>query len=46
MELLNYNVIIKFKVIKFIKLVINNLKFSSIVAKTIVLRSIKLIKFI
>ena len=44
-ELLNYKVIIKLKVVKIIKLVINLLKFTSIVARTIILNSNKLIKF-
>ena len=45
-ELLNYNIIIKFKVIKFIKLVINSLKLINIIARAIIIRSSKLIKFI
>ncbi len=44
-KLLDYKVIIKFKVIKIIKLVIGLLKFINIIAKTIVLTSSKLIKF-
>jgi len=46
MKLLNYNVIIKLKVIKFIKLIINNLKFTSVVARAIILKTSKLIEFI
>jgi hypothetical protein len=38
-ELLNYNVIVKLKVIKPVKLVINNLKFTSVVARAIVVRN-------
>ncbi len=45
-KLLDYNIIVKFKVIKFIKFVINNLKLTSVVARVIVLRSNKLIEFI
>jgi len=44
-ELLDYKVIIKFKVVKIIKLVISLLKLTSIIARTIVLTSSKLIKF-
>ncbi len=44
-ELLDYKVIIKFKIIKVIKLVISLLKFTSIIIRTIVLTSSKLIKF-
>jgi len=44
-ELLDYKVIIKLKVVKFIKLVIGLLKLTSIIARTIVLTSSKLIKF-
>ncbi len=44
-ELLDYKVIIKFKVVKVIKLVINLLKFINVVARIIVLISSKLIKF-
>jgi len=44
-ELLDYKVIIKFKVVKVIELVINLLKFINIIAKTIILTSSKLIKF-
>ncbi len=43
-ELLDYKVIIKFKVIKIIKLVIGFLKLTSIIARTIILISSKLIK--
>jgi len=42
---LDYKVIIKFKIIKIIKLVIGLLKFTNIIARTIVLTSNKLIKF-
>ena len=45
MELLDYKVIIKFKVVKIIKLVIDLLEFTSIIAKTIILINNKLIKF-
>jgi len=44
-ELLDYKVIIKFKVVKIIELVISLLKFTSIIARTIILISSKLIKF-
>jgi len=44
-ELLDYKVIIKFKVVKIIKLVIDLLEFTSIIAKTIILINNKLIKF-
>jgi len=44
-ELLNYKVIIKLKVVKIIELVISLLKFTSIIARIIVLISSKLIKF-
>jgi len=44
-ELLNYKIIIKFKVVKIIKLIINFLKLTNIIAKTIILTSSKLIKF-
>ncbi len=43
-ELLNYKVIIKFKVVRIIELVIGLLKFTSIIARTIILTSGKLIK--
>ncbi len=42
---LDYKVIIKFKVVKVIELVINLLKFTSVVARIIVLTNSKLIKF-
>ncbi len=45
MELLDYKVIIKFKVVEIIKLVIDLLEFTSIIAKTIILINNKLIKF-
>jgi len=44
-ELLDYKVIIKLKVVKVIKLVIGLLKLTSIIIKTIILTSNKLIKF-
>jgi hypothetical protein len=44
-ELLDYKVIIKLKVVKIIKLVISLLKLTSIITKTIVLINSKLIKF-
>jgi len=44
-ELLDYKVIIKFKVIKIIKLVIGLLKLTNIITRTIILTSSKLIKF-
>ncbi len=44
-ELLDYKIIIRFKVVKIIKLVINLLKLTSVVARTIILTSSKLIKF-
>jgi len=44
-ELLDYKVIIKFKVVEIIKLVIDLLEFTSIIAKTIILINNKLIKF-
>jgi len=44
-ELLDYKVIIKLKVVKVIKLVIGLLKLTSVVARTIILTSSKLIKF-
>ncbi len=44
-ELLDYKTIIKFKVVKVIKLVISLLKLTSIIARIIVLTSSKLIKF-
>ena len=44
-ELLDYKVIIKLKIVKVIKLVINLLKLTSIIARTIILTSSKLIKF-
>jgi len=43
-ELLDYKVIIKLKVVKIIELVINLLKLTSVVARTIVLTNNKLIK--
>ncbi len=43
-ELLNYKVIVKFKVIKIIELVIGLLEFTSIIIKIIILISSKLIK--
>jgi len=45
-ELLNYNVIIKFKIIKPVKLIINNLKFTSVLVRAIIIKSSKLIEFI
>ncbi len=45
MKLLDYNVIIKFKIIKFIKLVINNLKLINIIINIIILNNNKLIEF-
>jgi len=44
-ELLDYKVFIKLKVVKVIKLVIGLLKLTSVVARTIILTSSKLIKF-
>jgi len=44
-KLLDYKVIIKFKVIKFIELVIGFLKLTSVIVRTIILTSNKLIKF-
>jgi len=44
-ELLNYKIIIKLKVVKIIEPVISLLKFTSVVARTIVLINNKLIKF-
>ena len=44
-ELLDYKVIIRLKIIKVIKLVINFLKLTSVIVKTIVLINSKLIKF-
>jgi len=44
-ELLDYKVIIKLKVIKIIEFIIGLLKLTSIIARTIVLTSNKLIKF-
>ncbi len=43
-ELLDYKVIIKLKVVKIIKFIISLLKFTSVVARTIILTSSKLIK--
>jgi len=44
-KLLDYKVIIKLKVVKVIELVIGLLKFTSVIARTIILISSKLIKF-
>ncbi len=43
-ELLDYKIIVKFKVIKVIELVIGLLEFTSVVVRTIILISSKLIK--
>jgi len=44
-ELLDYKVIIKLKVVKVIKFIINLLKLTSVIARTIILTNNKLIKF-
>jgi len=44
-ELLDYKILIKSKVIKIIKLVIGFLKFINIIVRTIILTGNKLIKF-
>ncbi len=44
-ELLDYKVLIKLKVVKVIKLVIGLLKLTSIIVRIIILTSSKLIKF-
>jgi len=44
-ELLDYKVIIKLKVVKVIELVIGLLKFTSVITRIIVLTNSKLIKF-
>ncbi len=44
-KLLNYKVLIKFKIIRVIELVIGLLKLTSIITRTIILINNKLIKF-